>query len=61
MLNIDNDDLFISCISALRDKDILLLDEENIKRLKRKAVLLLKESVLPVQKLLENFMENVNI
>ena len=39
MLNIDNDDLFISCISALRDKDILLLDEENIKRLKRKAVL----------------------
>ncbi len=31
MLNIDNDDLFISCISALRDKDIITIYSMEMK------------------------------
>lgn len=61
MLNINNNDVFISCVDALRDMDILLIDEKNIKKLKRKAELLLKESTLPVQKILEKFIENIDI
>ena len=60
IINIDNNDVFISCVDALRGKDILLIDEENIKKLKRKAELLLKESTLPVQKILEKFIENID-
>lgn len=61
MLNIDNNDVFISCVDVLRDMDILLIDEENIKKLKERAELLLKESTLPVQKILESFIGNIEI
>lgn len=61
MLNIDNDDVFIACIDALRDMDMSLLNKEIIKELKRKAELLLKESILPVEKILKKFIENTNV
>lgn len=49
MLSTDNNDVFISCIDALRNIDIGLLDKNYVKGLKEKAELLLDESTFPVK------------
>ena len=60
MLNTGNDNVFIACIDALRDMDMLFLGKDKVKQFKEKAEILLQESTLPVQKILEVFIKKAD-
>lgn len=55
-----NNDLFIACIDALRDMDISLLYKTDLEKLRKKAMLLLKESSLPAHKILKLFIKKAD-
>lgn len=60
MLSINNNDLFISCIDSMRDMNIHL-HNDDLQIIVCKAKSLLDESTPPVKKVLQSFIEKVEI
>jgi len=57
MIHIDNNDLFLACIDALRGMDLSFLQAVDKEEIKNQVKLLMEESSPPAKKVFQDFLE----
>lgn len=57
LLSIEDDEIFIACVDALRDKDVSLIPRDIVNEIVNKSKILDEKATLPVKKVLQKFIE----
>ncbi|MFV0548467.1 MAG: hypothetical protein ACK5M5_07095 [Limnobaculum xujianqingii] len=57
LINTEDEDLFVTCIDSLRCLDLSKLNQDTKKQLLTSADLLIEKAMLPVKKVLEEFIK----
>lgn len=59
LIDIDNDELFVSCVDSLRSINLCSLPENKVKQIELKIASLVQNASLPVKSVLEDFMNKL--
>lgn len=61
LLSIEDDEIFVACVDALRDKDVTLVPRDIVNEIVNKSKILDEKATLPVKKVLEKFIDKFGV